>query len=136
MSFPQPTNDRNSFTTKLQAYKALYSFNRSIEIALERLEYMERIGLLGQEHFYEFRTRIEHSRAETNEALIERLQQIELQDSARFDRILVDLEQQTKDPDDVFFSARDRKKEIKQQIQELEAILKRVNSRPSAKSER
>lgn len=128
---PQP--DHNAFTTKLQAYKALYSFNRSIEIALERLEYMERIGLLGHEDFHESRTRIEHSRAETNDALIERLQQVEIQDSARLDRLLIDLEQRTQDPDDVFFSARDRKKEIKQQIQKLETALKRGTSRSIAK---
>ena len=129
MPLPCPRPDHNSSATKLQAYKALYSFNRSIEIALARLEHMERIGLLGHEHFYESKTRIEHSRAETNEALIERLQQIEIQDSARLDRILMDMEQQTKDPDDVFFSARDRQKEIKKQIQDLEATLRRGTSR-------
>ena len=133
MPLPYPRPDHNSFTAKLQAYKALYSFNRSIEIALARLEHMERIGLLGHEHFYESKTRIEHSRAETNEVLIERLQQIEIQDSARLDRILMDLEQQTKDPDDVFFSARDRKKEIRRQIQELEDALKRGTSGSIAK---
>jgi hypothetical protein len=45
----------------------------------------------------------------------------------------MDLEQQTQDPDDVFFSARDRKNEIKQQIQKLETALKRGTSRSIAK---
>ena len=133
MPLPCPRSDHNLFTTKLHAYKALYSFNRSIEIALARLEHMERIGLLGHEHFYESKTRIEHSRAETNEVLMDRLQQIEIQESARLDRILMDLEHQTKDPDDVFFSARARKKDIRRQIQELEDALKRGTSGSIAK---
>ena len=41
-----------------------------------------------------------------------------------------ELENQRKDPDDVFFFARDRKQEIREQIKELQRGLKRQPSNP------
>lgn len=53
------------------------------------------------------------------------LQQHEADDSFRFDEMQRYWENQRKDPDDVFFAARDRKQEIKEQIKQLQKGLER-----------
>jgi len=45
-------------------------------------------------------------------------------------------EDQIKDPDDVFFAARDRKQQIKEQIRELQNGLKRQANKPKSKKKR
>ena len=47
---------------KLQAYEALYLFNRSVETTLENLEGLTRLGLLREEDLNEHKIRIEHAR--------------------------------------------------------------------------
>jgi hypothetical protein len=49
---------------KLQAYEALYWFNRLIEATLESLDGLEHLGLLRGEDLSEYKIRIEHTRAE------------------------------------------------------------------------
>jgi hypothetical protein len=55
-------------------------------------------------------------------------------DSARFDRMQREWENQRRDPDDVFFAANDRKREIKEQIKELQKGLERQRSDPRERS--
>ena len=114
---------------KLQAYEAVYWFNRLIEATLESLDRLERLGLLRGEDLSEYKIRIEHTRAEANHDLTDRLQEYEAEESLRFDRMELDLEKRREDPDDVFFAARDRRREIKQQIQDLRDALERQNTR-------
>ena len=130
MDGPTGTLNLKTFSTKLQAYKALYRFNRLIETTLESLENLERLGFLPGEVLNEHKIRIEHARAQANKDLIDRLQEYETKESLRFDRMESELEKQRQDPDDVFFVARDRKKEIKQQITELQQALERQSPRP------
>jgi hypothetical protein len=130
MDGPTGTVNLKTFSTKLQAYEALYSFNRLIETTLESLENLERLGFLRGEDLNEHKIRIEHARAQANEDLTDRLQDYETEESARFDRMELELEKQRKDPNDVFFAANDRKREIKQQITELQQTLERQSPRP------
>jgi hypothetical protein len=130
MDGPTGTVNLKTFSTKLQAYEALYSFNRLIETTLESLENLERLGFLRGEDLNEHKIRIEHARAQANEDLTDRLQDYETEESARFDRMELELEKQRKDPNDVFFAANDRKREIKQQITELQQALERQSPRP------
>lgn len=130
MDDPTATLNLKTFSTKLQAYEALYRFNRLIETTLESLENLERLGFLPGEDLNEHKIRIEHARAQANEDLIDRLQEYETEESVRFDRMESELDKQRQDPDDVFFAARDRKKEIKQQITELQQALERQSPRP------
>ena len=111
--------------TKLRAYEAVYLLNRSIEAALLSLERLEQVGIFRLEYLNEYKVRLEHTRAEANEELMDCLQQHEADDSFRFDEMQRYWENQRKDPDDVFFAARDRKQEIKEQIKELEKGLER-----------
>jgi hypothetical protein len=130
MDDPTGTLNVKTFSTKLQAYEALYSFNRLVETTLESLEHLERLGFLRSEDLNEHKIRIEHARAQANEDLTDRLQDYETEESARFDRMELELEKQRKDPNDVFFAANDRKREIKQQITELQQALERQSPRP------
>jgi hypothetical protein len=122
--------------SKLQAYEALYLFNRLIEATLENLAGLERLGLLRGEDLSEYKIRIEHTRAEANQDLTDRLQDYETEESVRFDRMQLDLEKRRKDPDDVFFAARDRKREIKQQITDLQQGLERQRPRPKVQKKK
>jgi hypothetical protein len=67
-----PTGKLNlkTFSTKLQAYEALYWFNRSIEATLESLDGLERLGLLRAEDLNEHKIRIEHTRAQAELLLL------------------------------------------------------------------
>jgi molecular chaperone DnaK (HSP70) len=88
------------------------------------------------EDLNEHKIRIEHARAQANEDLIDRLQEYETEESLRFDRMESELEKQRQDPNDVFFAARDRKREIKQQITELQQALERQSPRPKRQKEK
>jgi molecular chaperone DnaK (HSP70) len=57
------------------------------------------------------------------------LQDYETEKSVRFDRMELELEKRRQDPNDVFFAANDRKREIKQQITELQNALERQSPR-------
>jgi len=111
--------------TKLRAYEAVYWLNRSFEATLLSLERLEKLGIFRLEYLNEYKVRIEHTRAEANEELIDTLHEQEMNDSARFDRMKREWDNQHTDPDDVFFRVRDRKQEIKEQIKELQKALKR-----------
>jgi molecular chaperone DnaK (HSP70) len=116
--------------TKLRAYEALYWLNRSFEAALLSLERLERLGMFRPEYLNEYKIRLEHTRAQANEELIDTLHEREMDDSARFDRMEREWENRRKDPDDVFFHARDRRQQIKEQIKELQEALNRQHARP------
>lgn len=121
---------------KLRAYEAVYWLNRSFEATLLSLERLEQLGIFRLEYLNEYKVRIEHTRAHANEELIDTLHEQEMDDSARFDRMEREWENQRKDPDDVFFAARDRKQEIKEQIRELQKGLDRQHPRHATKKKR
>jgi hypothetical protein len=132
MDGPTGTLTLKTFSIKLQAYEALYSFNRLIEATLESLDGLERLGLLRGEDLSEYKIRIEHTRAEANQDLTDRLQGYETEESVRFDRMELELQKRRGDPDDVFFAANERKQAIRQQITELQQALERQHSRRGA----
>jgi hypothetical protein len=111
--------------TKFRAYEAVYWLNRSFEATLLSLERLEQLGIFRLECLNEYKVRIEHTRAEANEELIDTLHGREMDDSARFDRMEREWDRHCKDPDDVFFQARDRKQEVKDQIRNLQMGLER-----------
>lgn len=122
--------------TKLRAYEAVYWLNRSFEAALLSLERLERLGMFQLEYLNEYKIRLEHTRAEANEELIDTLHEHETDDSARFDEMQRYWENQRKDPDDVFFAAKDRKQEIKERMKELQSGLDRQKPRRKKKRSR
>jgi len=111
--------------TKLRAYEAVYWLNRSFQAALLSLERLESLGIFRLESLNEYKIQLEHTRARANQELIETLQEQEMDDSVRFDRMQRHWEDQRKDPDDVFLHARQRTQEIREQIKALQRSLER-----------
>src|SRR5215468_638120 len=122
--------------SKTRVYESLYALNRGFEITLLSLERLEHLGMFRLEHLNAFKVSLEHTRAQANEELIETLHEYELEQSAHFDDMEREWEGRLKDPDDVFFAARDRKQEIKEQIKNLQKGLARQKSHPKAKRKR
>src|SRR5579859_6215767 len=115
--------------SKLLLYESLYALNRGFEITLLSLERLERLGMFRLEHLNAFKVALERTRAEANEELVQTLQTYEEEESARFDSMEREWEKQHQDPDDVFFAARNRKQEIKEQIRKLQRGLGRQRVR-------
>ncbi len=118
---------------KTRVYESLYALNRGFEITLLSLERLEHLGMFRLEHLNAFKVALEHTRAEANEELVQTLQGYEEEESARFDSMEREWEHQFKDPDDVFFAARDRKQQIKEQIKNLQKGLGRQRHRRNAR---
>ena len=122
--------------SKTRVYESLYALNRGFEITLLSLERLEHLGMFRLEELNSFKVSLEHTRAQANEELIETLHEYELEQSAHFDQMEREREKQLKDPDDVFFHARDRKQEIKEQIKNLQKGLERQSIKPKSKRKR
>ena len=111
--------------TKLHAYEALQTMNRCFEATLLSLERLEHLGLFRLEFLNAYRVTLEYTRAQANDELIQTLQDLEQEDTARFERMHDEWEKQLHDPDDVFFHAIERRQEIKEQIRDLQRALQR-----------
>jgi len=125
---------RRPLTTQLHLYEALYTLNRGFEATMLGLHRLEELGVFQREGLDDYKVAVELTRAEANEELASILQEYEEDDSAYWDRRHHEREKQLQDPDDVFFAARDRKKEIKEQIKELQHGLARQT--PGKRSQR
>jgi len=118
---------------KLHAYEALQTLNRCFEATLLSLERLEHLGLFRQEFLNAYRITVEYTRAQANDELMQSLQDLEQEDTARFGTMHDELEKQIRDPDDVFFHAQERRQEIKEQIRNLQQGLARQRPRKSKK---
>jgi hypothetical protein len=118
--------------TKLRVYEAVFFLNRSFEAAINAVDRLERLEFFASDYLPELKTQVEYLRAHANSRLAEDLQEYEEDEAFRLDRINHEREKELADPDDVFFAARDREKEIKEKIKELQGGLAR--KRPKRKS--
>jgi len=118
--------------TKLRVYEAVFFLNRSFEAAINAVDRLERLEFFGGDYLPALKTQVEYLRANANSQLAEDLQEYEEDEAFRLDRINHEREKELADPDDVFFAARDREKEIKEKIKELQGGLAR--KRPNRKS--
>jgi len=118
--------------TKYRLYEALFFLNRSFEAAINAVDRLERLEFFAGDYLPALKTQVEYLRANANSHLAEDLQEYEEDEAFRLDRINHEREKELADPDDVFFAARDREKEIKEKIKELQGGLAR--KRPKRKS--
>src|SRR5690349_1214998 len=118
---------------KLQIYEGIYNLNRAFHATLLSFERLENLGFFRAEYLNQFKIELEHTRANANEELMETLQDHEQGEGARFDEMRREWEKQCKDPDDVFFAARDRKQEIKEEIKKLQGGLDLMTPRREKK---
>ena len=111
--------------SKTRLYESLYRLNHGFEISLLSLEQLEQLGIFEADELRTLKIALEHTRAQANEEITEALQQYESEQAVHFDQMEHEREKRFKDPDDVFLAAADRKKEIREQMRELQTSLKR-----------
>ena len=124
-------NTRRPLTTKVHLYQALYLFNRGFDITLAGLKRLEELGVFRNENLSDYEVMLELTRSEANDELTAVMQGYEEDDSAFWGDRFRERQKHLADPDDVFFAARDRKREIKEQIKELHAGLARQHPKRS-----
>jgi uncharacterized membrane protein YqiK len=118
--------------TKLRVYEAVYFMNCSFEATVNAVDRLERLEFFANDYLAALKTQVEYLRAEANSHLADSLQEYEENETFRLDEIKREHEKELADPDGVFFAARDREKEIKEKIKELQGGLAR--KRPKRKS--
>jgi len=111
---------------KLQIYEGIFNLNRAFHATLLSLERLENLGFFRSEYLNACKIELEHTRAKANDELIETLRDYEQNEGGRFSRMQKEWENQLKDPDDVFFAAKSRKKEIEEQMKTLRSGLDRM----------
>ena len=114
---------------KLHIYEAIFNLNRAFHATLVSVEQLENLGFFRSEYLNSCKIELEHTRATTNDELIETLREYEQQEGGRFYRMQKEWEDQLKDPDDVFFAAKNRKRQIEEQVKSLERGLDRMKTR-------
>jgi len=131
-------NMRRPLTTKIQLYHALYLVNRGFDFTLTALKRLTELGLFRNYDLREHEANVELARCEANDELTGLLQSYEQDDEYYWEGHRDEFQRQRGDPDDVFFQARERKQEIRQQIKNLQAGLARQHPRrtPAKKRKR
>ncbi|HEU5412365.1 MAG TPA: hypothetical protein VFW31_01355 [Candidatus Angelobacter sp.] len=122
-------NTRHPLATKVHLYRTLYRLNRGFDITLTALKHLQELGVHRHDDLSQHEVSVELARCEVNEELTSVLDSYEEDDSGYWDGRRHELEKQRADPDDVFFEARDRKQEIKEQIKQLQDGLARQHPR-------
>ena len=111
---------------KLHIYEGICNLNRAFHATLLSLERLENLGFFRAEYLNACKIELEHTRANTNDELIETLRDYEQDEGGRFCRMQKEWEDQLKDPDDVFLDAKGRKEEIREQMKDLQHSLDRM----------
>ncbi len=114
---------------KLHIYEGIFNLNRAFHATLLSLEQLENLGFFRSQYLNACKIELEHTRANANDELIETLREYEQDEGWRFYRMQKEWEDQLKDPDDVFFAAKNRKEEIKEQMKGLQRRLDRTKSK-------
>ena len=114
---------------KLHIYEGIFNLNRAFHATLLSLERLENLGFFRSEYLNACKIELEHTRANANDELIETLREYEQEEGWRFYRMQKEWEDQLNDPDDVFFAAKKRKEEIKEQMKSLQQGLDRTQAK-------
>lgn|SRR5690348_10232879 len=114
---------------KLQIYEGIFNLNRAFHATLLSLERLENLGFFRSEYLNAYKIELEHTRANANDELIETLRDYEQDEGYRFWQMQKEWDDQLKDPDDVFFEAKKRKEEIREQMKNLQRRLDRSKPR-------
>jgi hypothetical protein len=111
---------------KLHIYEGIFNLNRAFHATLLSLERLEDLGFFRSEYLNACKIELEHTRAAANDELIETLRDYEQEEGVRFWKMQKEWNAQFKDPDDVFFEANTRKREIREKMRELRSSLDRL----------
>jgi len=119
---------------KLEIYEGIFNLNRAFHATLPSLERLENLGFFRSEYLNAFKVELEHTRATTNDELIETLREYEQDEGFRFWQMQKQWNDQLRDPDDVFLEAKRRKEEIKETMKELQRGLDLLKPKKKAKA--
>jgi hypothetical protein len=103
---------RNNADEKAEIYETLSSMNRAFAGIVEHLQTLQETGLFKSRTAKLFPSFTLELQAEFNQEFLENLHQLELDDWGRYGKARQRWEKETRDPDDVFIQAEERKKQL------------------------
>jgi hypothetical protein len=100
---------------KLDIYHTIYRLNLSFTNIVVNCRALGESGILGPKftRLYEFYA--QELQSEINEEVVATMDEVELRDMHRFGKARVAREKELRDPDDVFFHAEERRRELARQ---------------------
>ena len=102
-------------TNKVEIYRLLFRLNRGFAFIVKHLMELEPMKMIPPKDMKMFQATAQELQAEINDAVLDTLQPIEMEDSARFERIRAAREKELRDPNDVFLQAEERRQELAKQ---------------------
>jgi hypothetical protein len=102
-------------TQKTEVYETLSSLNMAFAGIVQHLQTLHRTGLFKSKVAKLFPSFTLELQAEFNQEFLESLHQVELDDWGRYGKARQRWEKETRDPDDVFIQAEERKKQLAKQ---------------------
>ena len=105
----------NGGHTKLQVYRTLYQMNLSFANIVAHCQSLGKSGTLSSKFSRLYQYYTQELRAEINQEVVEAMNELELDDMARFGKARIAREKELRDPDDVFIHAEERRKELARQ---------------------
>ena len=99
-------------TKKLHVYHLLYRLNLSFAAIVRRCREFQKTRLFSSKSLTMYQGLAQELQADINTELLENIEQIEMDDWARFGRVSAAREKELRDPDDVFIAAEERKKQL------------------------
>jgi hypothetical protein len=105
----------NGGHTKLQVYRTLYQMNLSFANIVAHCQSLGKCGTLSSKFSRLYQYYTQELRAEINQEVVEAMNELELDDMARFGKARIAREKELRDPDDVFIHAEERRKELARQ---------------------
>ena len=99
-------------TKKLHIYHTLYRLNLSFSNIVAYCRTLQEVGALTSKDGRLFQGYAQELQAEMNQELLDTMHAAELDDWSRFGKIRQAEEKRTRDPDDVFIHAEERRQEL------------------------
>ena len=102
-------------TQKAEVYETLSNLNMAFVGILQHLQTLQQTGLFKSRTAKLFPSFTQELQAEFNQEFLEDLHQLELDDWGRYGKVRQRWEKETRDPDDVFILAEERRKQLARQ---------------------
>ena len=118
--------DLNS-TSKVRTYHIIYRLNLSFSNIVVQCRLLRELGILHEARRYQ--SFVQELQAEINHELMQTLESEESHDLRRFGKVREAWEKNLRDPNDVFFHAEERRKELAKQRKNQASARKTKSSR-------
>lgn len=118
----------NSAAAKLQVYRTLHRMNLSFANIVAHCQSLGQSGTLSPKFSRLYQCYTQELQAEINQEAVEAMNELELDDMARFGKARMAREKELRDPDDVFIHAEERRKELAQQAKRRKAKARKTHA--------